>query len=86
MKYLLTFIGMVLVIACSVALWMNFALGERAGARYRVELHSGGQVARTWETDTNVPYHLGHGFARFTDKATGKRICVGGNVVVTPLD
>jgi hypothetical protein len=52
---------------------------------YKVEMYSGGELVRTWETSGKVISDGDDVTSYFKDKETGKLIEVSGDIVITEL-
>lgn len=52
-------------------------------AKYKILLHSGGDIIGTWYSD--IVQHHEEGYFYFTETKTNRRIMISGTVIVTEL-
>ena len=52
---------------------------------YRVEMYSGGELVRTWDTSGKVISDSDDVTSYFKDKKTGKLVEISGDIVITEL-
>lgn len=67
---------------CTNATWKNYTT---LGCDFKIELYSGGELVRTWQSNGKVLTEANSDGWLFKDKATGKLVRVAGAVVVTEL-
>ena len=67
---------------CTNAHWKNVT---SLGCDFKIEMYSGGQVVKTWQSSGKVLTEQGSDGWIFEDKSTGKLVRVSGTVVVTQM-